>query len=198
VSPEHRGPVELNPYLAWNFMTHGIGERPGGEVAWGVRLTANFGHDSEFGVDLDWHMLRPNLTFRRDFTGANGQTDVAVANTDVSINWFELTFTYRLRQLRLEYLTPYFSGGLGVVIFDGVSKDFVDTINLTKERIQEPITPAPVIIVAFGVDYKLDPNWAIRAEIRNEVFFTSYNSLKNNVQILDSVTLQLGVVWAFN
>ncbi len=198
MSPEHRGPVELNPYLAWNFLSHGIGERPGGEVAWGLRLTANFGHDSEFGVDLDWHMQRPSLTFRRDFTGSNGQTDVAVTNTDVTINWFEVTFTYRVRQLRLEYLTPYFSGGLGMVVFDGVSKDFVDVINLGKERIQEPITPAPVIVLAFGLDYKLDPNWAIRAEIRNELFFTSYNSLKNNVQILDSVTLQLGVVWAFN
>ena len=204
MSPEHRGPIELTPYLGWQVITtSGLGARHGGDPMFGLRGTVNFGHDSEFGVDVDWHFTRPKLSLRRDVTntgggGGGGATpDVAVADALVSMNWVEASFTYRIRQLRVEYLTPYVSIGAGAVILDAVSKTPIDA-NTGLFKIREPIKYAPVIAVALGIDYKLDPNWSLHAELRDEVFFTDYNDRGQSTRILNAASLAFGVTWAFD
>ncbi len=203
VSPEHRGPIELSPWVGWNLISEDLGGRRGGEPVFGVRATANFGSDSEFGIDLDWHISRPKIEFRRDVVLINqvgGPKGTAVTHTLTTINWVEATFTYRIRALRIEYLTPYVSFGLGVTVIDGVDKRFVQFQAGvgSNQRIHEPITFCPTIVFAFGIDYKLDPNWSLRAEVRDEVFFTNYNSRGNDVRVLNSLTPFVGVVWAFD
>jgi hypothetical protein len=96
-------------------------------------------------------------------------------------------------------LTPYISAGGGVVCIDGVKKTVIQPVNANQlERVHEPITFAPVVLAAFGLDYKLDPNWSLHFEVRDEVFFTNYNDEKNNLRVLNSVVAAFGVTWAFD
>jgi hypothetical protein len=196
VSVDHRGPVELSPYLGWSFISHGIGISSGGMLALGTRATFNFGDNKEYGVDLDWKFSRPDMLYASQVSDSAGNQGEVKARTADTIETVALSFTYRLRQLRVEYLTPYVSAGMGVMVFDGVAKKV--TLSNTVVRIHESITPAPAINLGAGLDYKLDPTFSLRLDLRDEIFFTSYNSNKGGTQVLNALTVSFGVVVAFD
>jgi hypothetical protein len=202
IEPEHRGHVELGLYAGWDVFAppRGIGvEKQNGapyQRGWGVpmggaRVTGNFGEHFEYGVGVD-------------FSGARPEAEIVTKSATVTGELFhrltlyrlDLDFTYRLRFLRYEYITPYVSAGAGAVWINAVSGTGFDRSNpansahVTQNR---SIGGGPNL--ALGIDYKLARSISFFIEGRDHLTFTKFNSdLINSRKRFNSIELVAGII----
>ena len=92
------------------------------------------------------------------------------------------------------------SPDVGVLVLDAVSKEglFYNGISTLLVHVHHPVTVAPTLNVAIGLDYKLDPNWAFRIEAKDELIFTSYNDDAHGSPVINSASINGGIVWAID
>jgi hypothetical protein len=187
IEPEHRGHVELNLYLGWDLYApvRGIGvdkRRDGtmqgdyGAPLAGGRFTVNLGEHAEYGVSLDFRASRPQATIVVEDTTPTGQRVTGELSDRLTMYRLDIDFTYRIRALRYEYITPYVSAGVGAVWINSVSGRGLDKFNPVQNvHVSEDRAIGFGPNLAIGFDYKLSRNVSLFFEVRDHLTFTKFN-----------------------
>ncbi|MDC3378866.1 porin family protein, partial [Planctomycetota bacterium] len=200
VMVDYRGPVELNLYAGWTMYSGNLDIQKGGSAVVGGRFSFNFGPDDEYALDLNVASTVAHYRQRK----SRGNVE-EIFSGDVNINSITIGGTYRLRKLRFEYLTPYVSAGLGVTVFGASNGRGVrilrSPVQTPQASIQTPITKrldlsvAPTLSLGFGFDYKIDKNWSIRVDVRDDILL--YTDFRSGESFGNATTFTAGLIWHF-